>query len=309
MQALPPRRGVPAAGGVDPRLAALPGVAHRRAVRGDEPRRLLHQPRGAPPPLRAGADAAAAAPRPAGTTCRPTCRGSACARRSSAAPTSSTSAASPTRSRVKVGSGGAAGRAARAGGRARSRPRARAPHLHPPLRRTRRSPPACRRWSRPCAPAGRTVLWVCDPMHGNTEALANGIKTRRFDDILSRARAGLRPPRGARLLPRRRPLRAHRRGRHRVHGRRPRPHRGGPPARLPLAGRPAPQLRAGAGDGLADRPADGAGRPADLQKGWGNGGAAASPRGLEALRSAGLLLGHAGLLVALDTAVVALDAE
>jgi 3-deoxy-7-phosphoheptulonate synthase len=33
--------------------------------------------------------------------------------------------------------------------------------------------------------SGRTVLWVCDPMHGNTEALANGIKTRRFDHILS----------------------------------------------------------------------------------------------------------------------------
>ena len=32
---------------------------------------------------------------------------------------------------------------------------------------------------------GRTVLWVCDPMHGNTESLANGIKTRRFDHILS----------------------------------------------------------------------------------------------------------------------------
>jgi 3-deoxy-7-phosphoheptulonate synthase len=32
---------------------------------------------------------------------------------------------------------------------------------------------------------GRTVLWVCDPMHGNTEAVANGLKTRRFDHILS----------------------------------------------------------------------------------------------------------------------------
>ncbi len=31
---------------------------------------------------------------------------------------------------------------------------------------------------------GRTVLWVCDPMHGNTEKLDNGIKTRRFDRIL-----------------------------------------------------------------------------------------------------------------------------
>jgi 3-deoxy-7-phosphoheptulonate synthase len=33
--------------------------------------------------------------------------------------------------------------------------------------------------------AGRTVLWVCDPMHGNTEATASGFKTRRFDSILS----------------------------------------------------------------------------------------------------------------------------
>jgi 3-deoxy-7-phosphoheptulonate synthase len=32
---------------------------------------------------------------------------------------------------------------------------------------------------------GRTVLWVCDPMHGNTEAIASGLKTRRFDHILS----------------------------------------------------------------------------------------------------------------------------
>ena len=30
---------------------------------------------------------------------------------------------------------------------------------------------------------GRRVLWVCDPMHGNTEAVAGGIKTRRFDRI------------------------------------------------------------------------------------------------------------------------------
>ncbi len=33
--------------------------------------------------------------------------------------------------------------------------------------------------------AGRTVLWSCDPMHGNTETVANGIKTRRFDNIRS----------------------------------------------------------------------------------------------------------------------------
>ncbi len=32
---------------------------------------------------------------------------------------------------------------------------------------------------------GRTVLWCSDPMHGNTEATTAGIKTRRFDRVLS----------------------------------------------------------------------------------------------------------------------------
>ncbi len=32
---------------------------------------------------------------------------------------------------------------------------------------------------------GVTVLWSCDPMHGNTEVTASGLKTRRFDNILS----------------------------------------------------------------------------------------------------------------------------
>ena len=32
--------------------------------------------------------------------------------------------------------------------------------------------------------AGRRVLWCCDPMHGNTETVQGGIKTRRFDRIL-----------------------------------------------------------------------------------------------------------------------------
>ena len=31
----------------------------------------------------------------------------------------------------------------------------------------------------------KQVLWCCDPMHGNTEATATGIKTRRFDKILA----------------------------------------------------------------------------------------------------------------------------
>jgi 3-deoxy-7-phosphoheptulonate synthase len=30
---------------------------------------------------------------------------------------------------------------------------------------------------------GAEVLWCCDPMHGNTESLDNGVKTRRFDNI------------------------------------------------------------------------------------------------------------------------------
>jgi 3-deoxy-7-phosphoheptulonate synthase len=32
--------------------------------------------------------------------------------------------------------------------------------------------------------AGRRVLWMCDPMHGNTQALASGLKTRNFDAML-----------------------------------------------------------------------------------------------------------------------------
>jgi 3-deoxy-7-phosphoheptulonate synthase len=30
---------------------------------------------------------------------------------------------------------------------------------------------------------GRNVLWICDPMHGNTESLDSGVKTRRFANI------------------------------------------------------------------------------------------------------------------------------
>jgi len=33
--------------------------------------------------------------------------------------------------------------------------------------------------------ADSPVLWVCDPMHGNTETTASGIKTRRFRNIMS----------------------------------------------------------------------------------------------------------------------------
>ncbi|MBL6751002.1 MAG: 3-deoxy-7-phosphoheptulonate synthase class II [Nevskia sp.] len=32
---------------------------------------------------------------------------------------------------------------------------------------------------------GHRVLWLCDPMHGNTQTLASGVKTRAFADILT----------------------------------------------------------------------------------------------------------------------------
>ena len=33
------------------------------------------------------------------------------------------------------------------------------------------------------------MLWVCDPMHGNTVSTNSGQKTRRFDDVLSELRS------------------------------------------------------------------------------------------------------------------------
>ena len=40
--------------------------------------------------------------------------------------------------------------------------------------------------------AGACVLWMCDPMHGNTETATTGRKTRRFDNILSELAAAFR---------------------------------------------------------------------------------------------------------------------
>ncbi|MGQ0428937.1 MAG: class II 3-deoxy-7-phosphoheptulonate synthase [Gammaproteobacteria bacterium] len=39
---------------------------------------------------------------------------------------------------------------------------------------------------------GRQVLWVCDPMHGNTETTPQGVKTRRFENILAEVEAAFR---------------------------------------------------------------------------------------------------------------------
>ena len=39
---------------------------------------------------------------------------------------------------------------------------------------------------------GSPVLWICDPMHGNTETSASGLKTRRFDNIVAELEASFR---------------------------------------------------------------------------------------------------------------------
>ncbi len=40
--------------------------------------------------------------------------------------------------------------------------------------------------------AGAEVLWSCDPMHGNTEVTASGLKTRRFENIVAELEAAFR---------------------------------------------------------------------------------------------------------------------
>lgn len=39
---------------------------------------------------------------------------------------------------------------------------------------------------------GSPVLWVCDPMHGNTESTADGTKTRRFDNVVAELKSAFR---------------------------------------------------------------------------------------------------------------------
>jgi 3-deoxy-7-phosphoheptulonate synthase len=39
---------------------------------------------------------------------------------------------------------------------------------------------------------GSPVLWVCDPMHGNTETSSSGLKTRRFENIVTELEAAFR---------------------------------------------------------------------------------------------------------------------
>jgi len=39
---------------------------------------------------------------------------------------------------------------------------------------------------------GSPVLWICDPMHGNTETSSSGLKTRRFENIVAELEAAFR---------------------------------------------------------------------------------------------------------------------
>jgi 3-deoxy-7-phosphoheptulonate synthase len=39
---------------------------------------------------------------------------------------------------------------------------------------------------------GSPVLWICDPMHGNTESASSGLKTRRFENIVSEVESAFR---------------------------------------------------------------------------------------------------------------------
>ena len=36
--------------------------------------------------------------------------------------------------------------------------------------------------------SGQPVVWMCDPMHGNTFTHSSGLKTRRFDDVMAEVR-------------------------------------------------------------------------------------------------------------------------
>ncbi|KAJ7826285.1 DAHP synthetase [Mycena olivaceomarginata] len=40
--------------------------------------------------------------------------------------------------------------------------------------------------------SGHSVIWICDPMHGNTQTSASGLKTRHFGTIISELTASLR---------------------------------------------------------------------------------------------------------------------
>jgi len=48
---------------------------------------------------------------------------------------------------------------------------------------------------------GRSIVWSCDPMHGNTVKAAGGYKTRPFDKIMSEIRTFFSVHRAEALTP------------------------------------------------------------------------------------------------------------
>ena len=94
--------------------------------------------------------------------------------------------------------------------------------------------------------SGRTVVWSCDPMHGNTLKTGNGFKTRPVDRILSEVEQFVDIVSTGRGLSRRRAFRDDRPGRHRMPGRGARDHRGRPVIALPHPLRSAPEWRTSA---------------------------------------------------------------
>ncbi len=108
---------------------------------------------------------------------------------------------------------------------------------------------------------GRRVLWICDPMHGNTVSTASSVKTRSFDAILREVRGFFDVHAGGGQLGRRRACGDDRAGRDGVRRRRASPDgsRSGRALRDVL--RPAAERRAVAGPGLpGGRGAEGAPR-------------------------------------------------
>ena len=78
--------------------------------------------------------------------------------------------------------------------------------------------------------AGQKVVWLCDPMHGNTITTAAKVKTRSFDAILTEVRRFFDAHDDAGHLARRRACRDDRAERHRMRRRRASADRGRPVA-------------------------------------------------------------------------------
>ena len=99
---------------------------------------------------------------------------------------------------------------------------------------------------------GRSVVWSCDPMHGNTITATTGYKTRPFDLILKEVKSFFSIHAVGGHPRRRRSSGDDRAERHRVHRRRARDHRRGIERALPHAVRSAAQCRAGHRNGFPD---------------------------------------------------------